>query len=1334
MSAPSMLDVDLGEDLCDRLRDLAERYPKGLGLVKEFLQNADDAGATYLRVIYDRRQHLGTLPDQEMNVALGPALLFVNDRPFSLEDIRRIHRISDSGKVADASRTGRFGQGFNTSYSVSDHPSLVTSDRIIWFDPHRRIQERQRNSYPWKLAEAAALWPEWLTTFSPALVTSDGRPFAGAAFRLPLRNQKEAERSKIRRGEPFLHEHFDAIVEEVQRTGPPLLLFLRSVLTLELSEIDADGHEQLRLRITTQNTEQVEAARARLRAGIQGEPVPLLESWLRSAEPPPAAEYTHSFLITRGSEPPETQSWEVVTGIFRGVDDALLKHALALSGRTGSREKAIPWAGAAAPSSAGMGGGRLSCFLPLPESSSYPVWLHGWFAVDSARRGIARTSEVDELIQQRVQWNEQLMRHAVGPAWARLLVRLRVSASAPTSPYANFPNELTQQDGLEQALREGFYAAASTLPLFLGHGAQQEWVKPDMLHWNIPAASHDALAEPLRAAGCVVAAPPLPGSVEKGLARAKAPVRALTPKALREYLMSTSKALTFECTPAESPNPLLSRRDWSVALARFCAQDGPENLIGLPLALCTDGKLRRFDAARTLWITTEAQRALLSPLPNRQLDPELVTAVFKGQSAPKAGVRTVDIGGLLDIIATVLSLGKPEATWLEAAFEMLGQVPPAQLEHHRETLRALPLLPNQAGEHETMGKVATPLLPGAADAVLLASLHRLRIPIVTGPPQLVASVARFASRHSSYVWSVTATDIADMLANEFVGPTLDWAAWAEPSARGPLLDLLSKPGWMGPSDKRLGSLRALSLLPTMDGELAAASSPQIYIPTGFTPPEGVGGDLKLLDLGEGGRWKSLAEMLGVPPLSGLRFVRDVLLPSMQTETPEQQDRLLLWLRDELPLVERELRDDERQTLLRELRHSPLLPASTGELCAPLRVYAPGAEEPEVLLGPLARKPDRSRFSRQWEMWNQFFERLQLPKQPLALDLLERIDELISLVAAQGVDAAAPMIHLIAKHIAKNWRELEGIQVQGTKTLARCLRELSWLPARSMDAAECAGARVPEARLYLPRELIQGSLRHLLASISLVYYEGDLPVEMAREIGLRTAAEPAAVLSHLDKIRKLHFASGTKAAQALSRGFKEILKYLGALADKETALIHVELERLKHEPILYVRGRWWQPARVFMKGMAEAIPGTITIAEDTELLRAADETLVSTGLQRLGVRESPSAEDWLEVLQNLAEAHAKQPLPQAEQPLARTALAAIAQADLDWLQAVNPWVVTADARLVRALEAFIPDDARLKTLALMSPIHLVEEIGTIQTVARRAGTPSLHASLTERLRI
>jgi hypothetical protein len=150
MRGPSRRDFNLNESITSRLRDLVAKYPKGLGLVKEFLQNADDAGASHLRIIYDRRHHIGTLDDPGMNAALGPALLFVNDRPFTPDDIQHIQTISDSAKRGDAARIGRFGQGVSTIYSVSDEPSLLTGDTLVWFDPHHRVQDRARpDPLPW---------------------------------------------------------------------------------------------------------------------------------------------------------------------------------------------------------------------------------------------------------------------------------------------------------------------------------------------------------------------------------------------------------------------------------------------------------------------------------------------------------------------------------------------------------------------------------------------------------------------------------------------------------------------------------------------------------------------------------------------------------------------------------------------------------------------------------------------------------------------------------------------------------------------------------------------------------------------------------------------------------------------------------------------------------------------------------------------------------------------------------------------------------------------------------------------------------------------------------
>eukprot|EP01046_Picozoa_sp_COSAG06_P114856 COSAG06_NODE_61700_length_267_cov_0.601190_1_plen_66_part_01 len=45
------------EDLTTRLHNILEEYPAGVGIFKEFLQNADDAGARKFAIVWDQRSH-----------------------------------------------------------------------------------------------------------------------------------------------------------------------------------------------------------------------------------------------------------------------------------------------------------------------------------------------------------------------------------------------------------------------------------------------------------------------------------------------------------------------------------------------------------------------------------------------------------------------------------------------------------------------------------------------------------------------------------------------------------------------------------------------------------------------------------------------------------------------------------------------------------------------------------------------------------------------------------------------------------------------------------------------------------------------------------------------------------------------------------------------------------------------------------------------------------------------------------------------------------------------------------------------------------------------------
>lgn len=91
--------------------------PEGPGLLSELVQNADDAGASTVRVLYSSR-HYGTtaLLGGKMASWQGPALYFYNDAVFSHQDFMNIARIGQASKLDKVVSTGRFGLGFNATY------------------------------------------------------------------------------------------------------------------------------------------------------------------------------------------------------------------------------------------------------------------------------------------------------------------------------------------------------------------------------------------------------------------------------------------------------------------------------------------------------------------------------------------------------------------------------------------------------------------------------------------------------------------------------------------------------------------------------------------------------------------------------------------------------------------------------------------------------------------------------------------------------------------------------------------------------------------------------------------------------------------------------------------------------------------------------------------------------------------------------------------------------------------------------------------------------------------------------------------------------------------
>lgn len=90
--------------------NLRDRYKTGFPILKELVQNADDAGATSLAFGY----HVGFGSAADHMLLQGPALWVLNDGPFLPSDREAIHSFGLNGKAAETGAIGKFGLGMKS--------------------------------------------------------------------------------------------------------------------------------------------------------------------------------------------------------------------------------------------------------------------------------------------------------------------------------------------------------------------------------------------------------------------------------------------------------------------------------------------------------------------------------------------------------------------------------------------------------------------------------------------------------------------------------------------------------------------------------------------------------------------------------------------------------------------------------------------------------------------------------------------------------------------------------------------------------------------------------------------------------------------------------------------------------------------------------------------------------------------------------------------------------------------------------------------------------------------------------------------------------------------
>ncbi|TFJ99316.1 leucine-rich repeat-containing protein 16C [Platysternon megacephalum] len=403
--APWASEFGAREELTVRLRNILREYSSSSrDVLKELLQNADDAGASRIHFVWDRRRHPAQrVISEEWGGLQGPALCVYNDTPLTQEDIEGIQRLGVGGKGGRQDKTGKYGLGFNAVFHLTDCPAFMTGDSALGvFDPHLRYVPTASEQYPGAMFSVNGhfkkTFPDVYATFLPDLFDLS----QGVLFRLPLRTAEGAASSRV--CQRVIHEEvLEQMQEALAQEAESLVLFLRHLRTVVFSEITED-RAQLRelLRVETE----MEEGSLALRRAFQER---LSHMAVSGSEETTPVRVVYTMKVSHGRSRPPT-SWGVVWQA--GVDDAAKKES--------PDPERLPY-GAVAACLDAVRPGRAFCTLPLPLETGLPVHINGNFLVDSARRDLCK----EDGGSRNTAWNGFLMQRLLAPLYCRLLDWLR---------------------------------------------------------------------------------------------------------------------------------------------------------------------------------------------------------------------------------------------------------------------------------------------------------------------------------------------------------------------------------------------------------------------------------------------------------------------------------------------------------------------------------------------------------------------------------------------------------------------------------------------------------------------------------------------------------------------------------------------------------------------------------------------------------------------------------------------------------------------------------------------------------------------------------------------
>ena len=422
------------EKLTTRLKSILAGYPCEKDILKELLQNADDAQATEICFIKDSRYHPDEkVPGDSWKPLQGPALCVYNNKPFTNADIDGLQNLGEGGKGDDLNKTGQYGVGFNAVYHLTDVPSFMSRgeeivDVLCVFDPHCKYVPKTTDANPGRrYKNINTMSTKFPDAFSCYL--EDHFSIQNATmFRFPLRSEEMAESSKISPAAVTVKK-LDEMMEDLKKELFEVLLFVNNVKKIRLCEIDESTGDlidmySVEVLLSQEDDRKRQAFADHVKEiGIQAK---LNDSFLPTSIKVQKCIYSMTLRDTLGRE----EKWLIVQelgftkSVEKSIVDAFKKHQLGMLPRGGVAcllESTSSWEQLETKK-------KVYCFLPLPLETAFPVHINGHFALDhEARRNLWR----DEKGGYRTDWNNALLHDVIASCYLTLLDEVRAFLQLP---------------------------------------------------------------------------------------------------------------------------------------------------------------------------------------------------------------------------------------------------------------------------------------------------------------------------------------------------------------------------------------------------------------------------------------------------------------------------------------------------------------------------------------------------------------------------------------------------------------------------------------------------------------------------------------------------------------------------------------------------------------------------------------------------------------------------------------------------------------------------------------------------------------------------------------